>query len=175
MASRKVFDFEGSANAPTSPIDVSFSLNRRSSIISTASSNTFDWPLESFNAFTRRASTSSMSLLGLGGNAPGVSRDETNKVVHSMTDALRDIFVDASVMHARVADNAQKQTVQMIKDRRIMRSLGSQVQLSRDDVAEAAEIIEQMERGELFANLLDTVNHCIHTIQDDKMKKKSGT
>jgi hypothetical protein len=175
MASRKLFDFEGSAIAPTSPIDVSFSRNRRSSIISTSSSNTFDWPLESFNAFTRRASTSSMSLLGLGGNAPGVSRDETNKVVHSMTDALRDIFVDASVMHTRVADNAQKQTVQLIRDRRTMRSLKSQVQLSRDDVAEAAEIIEQMERGDVFAKLLDAVNQCTRTLQEDKMKKKSGS
>jgi hypothetical protein len=92
-----------------------------------------------------------------------------------MTDALRDIFVDASVMHTRVADNAQKQTVQLIRDRRTMRSLKSQVQLSRDDVAEAAEIIEQMERGDVFAKLLDAVNQCTRTLQDDKMKKKSGS
>jgi hypothetical protein len=92
-----------------------------------------------------------------------------------MTDALRDIFVDASVMHTRVADNAQKQTVQLIRDRRTMRSLKSQVQLSRDDVAEAAEIIEQMERGDVFAKLLDAVNQCTRTLQEDKMKKKSGS
>ncbi|KAM3582235.1 hypothetical protein VKS41_005666 [Umbelopsis sp. WA50703] len=78
-------------------------------------------------------------------------------------------------MHTRVADNAQKQTVQLIRDRRTMRSLKSQVQLSRDDVAEAAEIIEQMERGDVFAKLLDAVNQCTRTLQDDKMKKKSGS
>jgi hypothetical protein len=169
MAGQYANDSEGPFPAPTSPIDVTFSPshNKRTSILSTSSSTTLDWPLESFNAFTRRASTSSMSLLGLGSGA-NAKRDDTNRLMNSLTDSMRETLGDASAMYTRVADNSQKKVVQSVNDRRTLRDLKNQVLTRRDDIKEAAELIEGIQRADAFGQLLDLVNQSVDTIEHAK-------
>jgi hypothetical protein len=176
MAGRYANDPEGFFHAPTSPLDVSFSPspNKRTSILSTSSSTTLDWPLESINAFTRRASTSSMSLLGLG-NTASANRDDTKKVINSLTDSMRESLGDASAMYTRVADNSQKKVVQLVNDRRTLRDLKRQVETRQDDIKEAAELIEEIQRGDMFGKLLEMVNQSVRIIEQDKQKKKSAS
>ncbi|KAG2187611.1 hypothetical protein INT44_005300 [Umbelopsis vinacea] len=174
MAGRYANDPDGQFfNGPTSPLDVSFSPShkRRTSILSTSSSTTFEWPLESFNAFTRRASTSSMSLLGLSSGA-NANRDDTNKVMNSLSESMRDSVGDASAMYTRVAENSQKKVVQLVNDRRTMKELNTQVQTRRDDIKEAAELIENIQRNDTFGKLLTLINETLQTIDHDN--KKSG-
>jgi len=115
-----------------------------------------------------------MSLLGLG-NTASANRDDTKKVINSLTDSMRESLGDASAMYTRVADNSQKKVVQLVNDRRTLRDLKRQVETRQDDIKEAAELIEEIQRGDMFGKLLEMVNQSVRIIEQDKQKKKSAS
>ncbi|KAI9287214.1 hypothetical protein BC943DRAFT_335675 [Umbelopsis sp. AD052] len=112
-----------------------------------------------------------MSLLGLSSGA-NANRDDTNKVMNSLSESMRDSVGDASAMYTRVAENSQKKVVQLVNDRRTMKELNTQVQTRRDDIKEAAELIENIQRNDTFGKLLTLINETLQTIDHDN--KKSG-
>jgi hypothetical protein len=112
-----------------------------------------------------------MSLLGLSSGA-SANRDDTNKVMNSLAESMRDSLGDASAMYTRVAENSQKKVVQLVNDRRTMKELNTQVQTRRDDIKEAAELIENIQRNDTFGKLLALINETLETIDHDN--KKSG-
>lgn len=81
---------------------------------------------------------------------------------------MRETLGDASAMYTRVADNSQKKVVQSVNDRRTLRDLKNQVLTRRDDIKEAAELIEGIQRADAFGQLLDLVNQSVDTIEHAK-------
>lgn len=112
-----------------------------------------------------------MSLLGLSSGA-SANRDDTNKVMNSLTESMRDSLGDASAMYTKVAENSQKKVIQLVNDRRTMKDLKTQVQTRRDDMKEAAELIENIQRSDTFGKLLNLINETLQTVDHDN--KKSG-